>query len=382
MKAPTNPITAVTHPNPYPYYIQLVSKQPIYYDDELALWVASSATAVTAVLTSELCRVRPRAEPIPKPLLHSPAADIFGQLVRMNDGEQHQPLKRTVSSSLTLDTAQVTRMSQQWAELLAWNLLPKRLSDFTFQLSVYVIGSLLGIPRDRLAQTAHWTGDFVRCLAPGSDNEQFEKGIAAAGELFKLMDSVLQNSGEGLLATLARQARHHVHDRGTIIANGIGFLSQAYEATAGLVGNTLMILGKNLELYEKLRSEPYLLHAVLLEVLRYDSPIQNTRRFIIKDGIIAGQAMKAEDAILVVLAAANYDSSVNPTPQQFDPFRQDRRSFTFGLGSHACPGEQLALSIAKAGLERLFSLDIAFQQRTRNVTYRASANTRIPLFES
>jgi cytochrome P450 len=381
METPAHPIAAVTQFNPYPYYAQLAAERPRYYDAELGLWIASSAEAVAAVLTNELCRVRPTAEPIPKALLGSPAADIFGRLVRMNDGEHHRSLKGAVSSSLTfINTDHLTHLSQQWAEVLAGEMLPHRLSDFTFQLSVYVIGSLLGIPRELLPQTAHWLNDFVRCLAPGSNLEQIEKGKVAAGELLELMRSVLQDSREGLLMRFAQPAKRNGHDETSIIANGIGFLSQAYEATAGLIGNTLVTLARNSELHKKLSGKPTLLHAILLEVLRYDSPIQNTRRFVIEDGIIAGQEMKTGDAILVVLAAANYDSSVNPNPQQFDPFRQDRRSFTFGLGIHACPGETLALAIARGGLEQLLNKDISLQQLTQTVTYRHSTNTRIPLF--
>lgn len=68
---PSDPIAAVTHPNPYPYYADLVVHNPLYYDETKALWIASSAAVVNAVLTSDLCRVRPLTEPIPKTLLGS-----------------------------------------------------------------------------------------------------------------------------------------------------------------------------------------------------------------------------------------------------------------------------------------------------------------------
>src|SRR6266567_128919 len=71
---PGNPIAAVTHPDPYPCYADLVATTPLYRDDTLGLWVATSAEVVLAVLTSDLCRVRPAAEPVPKALLGSPAA--------------------------------------------------------------------------------------------------------------------------------------------------------------------------------------------------------------------------------------------------------------------------------------------------------------------
>jgi hypothetical protein len=72
MNNPPDPIAAVTHPDPYPFYADLAVRRPLYRDEALWLWVASSAAVVTAVLTSDLCRVRPPAEPVPAALLGSP----------------------------------------------------------------------------------------------------------------------------------------------------------------------------------------------------------------------------------------------------------------------------------------------------------------------
>ncbi|HEV8141500.1 MAG TPA: cytochrome P450, partial [Methylomirabilota bacterium] len=80
---PSDPVAAVTHPDPYAYYADLVAHRPLYRDESLGLWVASSAAAVTAVLTNDRCRVRPTAEPIPVALVGSTAAEIFRHLVRM-----------------------------------------------------------------------------------------------------------------------------------------------------------------------------------------------------------------------------------------------------------------------------------------------------------
>ena len=83
---PTDPIAAASSPAPYPYYAELVARTPFYRDERLGLTVASSAAAVSAVLSDERCLVRPEDEPVPRHLLGSPLAGIFRALVRMNDG--------------------------------------------------------------------------------------------------------------------------------------------------------------------------------------------------------------------------------------------------------------------------------------------------------
>ena len=47
---PTDPIAAVTHADPYPYYAALARERPLYRDDTLNLWVASSPQAIAQVL--------------------------------------------------------------------------------------------------------------------------------------------------------------------------------------------------------------------------------------------------------------------------------------------------------------------------------------------
>jgi cytochrome P450 len=363
-----DPIAAVTDPDPYPYYAELVARRPIHRDEALGLWVAAGAEAVTAVLTSERCRVRPPAEPVPRALAGSPAGDIFGQLVRMNDGEVHTRLRPGVAARVaSIDPARAAEQAATWAQHLAGDLDPathvERLPDFAFRLPVYTVASLLGLAPTALAEIALWVGDFVGCLAPGATPEQLERGQRAAAHL-----------GETVRSRLGRERVD------AVVANTVGYLSQASEATAGLIGNTLVALARQREARERLRADRGLLPAVVREVVRHDPPVQNTRRFLASDGVVAGQTMKAGDAVLVVLAAANRDPSANPRPEHFDPLRRERRAFTFGVGAHACPGEALATTIAQAGVARLLAGGIEPERLAARVTYRPSVNTRIPLF--
>ena len=386
MELPRDPVAAVTHPDPYPYYASLVAERPVYREEALGLWVASSAAAVTAVLSSDLCRVRPLAEPVPRALLGSPAGDIFRHLVRMNDGPGHCPFKQAVSATLdSVDRIQAAEQSKISARILSGELEPaadpRRLTEFAFRLPVHVVAGLLGVPPDRLRETAQWTDDFVRCLSPLSTLEQIEQSKTAAGRLLDLFGSLLAGRGTGgLLGTLAAQARRlGREDVDVIVANGIGFLSQSYEATAGLIGNTLLVLISQPAVCEQVAGDPGLLRHVVQEVLRYDPPVQNTRRFLAASREIDGQQMKEGDAILVVLAAANRDPQANPNAQRFEMLRENRRTFTFGAGAHACPGETLAASIAETGVRQLLASGLRVEELARP-RYRASANVRIPIW--
>lgn len=437
---PRDPIAAVTHPDPYPFYAELAASRPLYRDQALGMWVAASAAAVTAVLSSELCRVRPPAEPVPRALAGSPAGEVFRQLVRMIDGEAHTRARRAVSASLAalqvparapanpISGPRAAEESERQARSL-WDELepglhPERLSDFAFRLPVQVTASLLGVPPERLRETARRAGDFARCLATAAAPEQVERGKAAAGHLLALFRSLLATGrpeqpgqagqpacpgGRGLLAVLAREAEHagagaqHFCSAGAsagtasgetassgagaggasaaaemAAANGVGLLFQAHDATAGLIGNTLLALAAHPDLRPRKDAAPGLLAAVVQEVVRFDPPVQNTRRFVARAGLVAGQEMQQGDAILVLLAAANRDPAANPDPDRFDVARQHRRSFTFGAATHACPGEALAAAIAEAGVREAIRRGVDLDVLAKDVSYHPSANVRIP----
>ena len=378
---PANPLVAATHPDPYPYYAALARERPLYRDDALGLWIASGARAVTAILADPLCRVRPPGEPVPKALVGSAAGEVFGRLARMADGAGHCPMKHAISGALASpDQRRARDVSRRWADALApaFAARPDELTRFMFDMPVYVVATLLGFPEAALPRLALLVGSFARCLSPASSPGQVEAGKAAAAELLGLFRSRLAdraaNGGDNLLARLARE-RAGPGDLDAVAANGIGLLSQTYEATAGLIGNTALAFARDPGLRQAVHDDGDALDGVVAEVSRCDPSVQNTRRWVAEAGTVAGRRMAAGDGILVVLAAANRDPAANFDPDRFDRSRQDRRCFTFGDGPHSCPGERLAGIVAAAGAGRV-GLDLA--SVARPVSYCKSVNTRIP----
>jgi cytochrome P450 len=364
---PADPVAAVTHADPYPYYAELGAR-PIHRDGVSGLWIAASASAVRAVLSSEHCRVRPADEPVPGRLRGSAAGDIFRLLVRMTDGADHLRAKTAVAGHLaSMNPALIAQQSATAARRLADELeparRPERLEEFAFRLPVDVIASLLGFAPDRLRSLAAWTGDLVRGLAPSGSVGEVERGTAAAERL-----------GRAFTDLLGRPALDG------LVANRIGYLSQSYEATAGLIGNTLVALGRHPEVRQRAGTDRGFLTGVVREVVRYDPSVQNTRRFVADGGTVGDQAMRAGDTVLVVIAAANRDPIENPDPARFDPLRRERLVFTFGFGPHACPGEMLATLITVSGVAELLAQGVAPERLAASVTYRASPNMRIPVF--
>ena len=94
MSRPADPVAAVTHPD---LLSVLTPASPAARSNGTMAsgcgWPRAPPTR-GAVLTSEACRVRPPAEPVPRALAGSAAGSVFGRLVRMNDGDAHAAARR------------------------------------------------------------------------------------------------------------------------------------------------------------------------------------------------------------------------------------------------------------------------------------------------
>lgn len=388
--SPKNPILAVCHSDPYPYYQSLLDSPALLFDAELKLWIASRAEVIEEIFTNPHCAVRPSAELVPKAIAASSAGEVFADLIRMNEGSKHERPKLAMQLALSsLDLSNTAERSRYFAALLA-----KRhaltdgaaLNGWMFDLPVYVVGDLLGFPESALPQLAVWMADFVRCLSPLSSEVQLAAASNAADALLLSFGQMLVSTSvqsASLVSRILHEAKLVGWDNlNAIVANLIGLLSQTYEATAGLIGNSLVTCLTHPHLQIETGTDAGKLNSLVEEVARFDPAVQNTRRFVNQTTRIAGVEIKAGEAILLVLAAASRDPQANPAPNDFMLERTERRVFGFGHGRHQCPGQKLAYSITAAALEYLLESELNLSPDALQWTYRPSLNGRIPVFTS
>lgn len=377
MNFPTDPIAAVTHPDPYPYYAQLRAGPPLAREERLGLWVASRAEVAMQVLAHPALRVRPPAEAVPRAIAGTPAGELFSQLVRMNDGPlhaAHRPVLQRALARLDLGAAHGLALE------VAAGLQAQSLDDWCLAMPVSTVAALLGFDAAQWPALVRWTRDFVACLSPLSTQEQLNEASKAPLELLPRFEAMMEAPRPGsLLAAVCCEARQasDVEQR-VLLSNLVGLLSQTCESTAGLLGNAVVALVREPGPHAALLAGHAAAADIVAEVARHDPSVQNTRRFVAEPVTVAGTQLAAGDAILVVLGAAHRDPSLNPEPDRFDLARTERRLLGFGHGPHACPGQALALAIAAAGLATLprrFELPVQWR-------YRPSVNGRMPVFDN
>ena len=368
-----DPIIAATHADPYPYYAQLRAEGGLTFHPGLKLWLASNARAVAAVLAHPACHVRPAHEPVPGAIAGGMAGEVFGRLMRMNEGERQRCPRSAIEPGLQLfDPQDVEALVA--ARLIAPGA--EGLQAAMFRGPVCVVAALLGFSPAQGRIVSELTADFVACLSSLSTPQQLDAAHVAAEQLngycMELLDDQVPRTA--LLLGICQRFAAQSADSHTLTANLVGLLSQTFEATAGLIGNSVLALKRQ----PALRKESTSIDDLLDEVQRFEPSVQNTRRFVSAACEIEGVSLNPGDAILVLLASANRDPMLNDDPDSFLLDRPDRRSFTFGAGRHQCPGQSLALSIASASLARILVVNPELDDLKWH--YRPSLNGRIPVF--
>ncbi|PCE32521.1 cytochrome P450 [Burkholderia ubonensis] len=380
---PTDPIAAVTHRDPYPYYAALVDGPPLVFDATLGLWVASRAATVSAVLGHPACRVRPLAAPVPPALRGTTAGELFGQLIRMNDGAlRHDAPKRAMQAALaSVDAGALRRRTAALAaQRLPAHAAPDALNAWCLTVPVCAVAELLGFDDAQLDDVAAWVTDFVAALSPLSTAAQLARASDAAGRLLERMTALVAaaRADDSSLVAAVQCAAHEAgwHASGALIANLVGLLSQTCEATAAWLDPAKRPAG------EPPVTDDATLDAFVAEVARFDAPVQNTRRFVAARTTLDGVTVDAGDAILVVLAAANRDPAVQRDPHRFVPDRPPGPGFGFGAGPHGCPGERIARAVTVGAIRALLRGGGLPPGDAPGWRYRDSTNVRMPKFEA
>uniref|UniRef100_UPI00278BF899 cytochrome P450 family protein n=1 Tax=Nocardia higoensis TaxID=228599 RepID=UPI00278BF899 len=133
-------------------------------------------------------------------------------------------------------------------------------------------------------------------------------------------------------------------------------ISAGYETTVNLIDRAVCQLLTRPELLDRLRIGAVTWSQLIEECLRYAPPVANLPlRYAVTDIDIAGQRIKAGDAILACFAAANRDPHLHgPDPDVFDSARPNKEHLSFGYGPHYCLGAALARLEAIEALPALF----------------------------
>ena len=219
---------------------------------------------------------------------------------------------------------------------------------FTMQ----VLQELLGLPSSDAARIDHWTSNLRYLLEPGFLNPQrLLKIYRLLEECFCYMQEVVRarraTPGDDLISEMLRpDGDGELLDIDEVAYSCIMVFVAGKEPTKALLGNGLHALISFPHEYAQLRDDITQLPAVIQEMLRFDSPLQQTKRICREPCQIGTQALAPGDNLLLCLGAANRDPEQFPDPDRFDSQRPHTANLAMSHGMHNCLGAQLSKLMA------------------------------------
>ena len=232
--------------------------------------------------------------------------------------------------------------------------------DLAFPLPFEVISEMLGLPDTDRDQIREWSGVVVRGLEPVADPELLRAIEDAGDNLSALMSEVIgwkrQHPDDRILTHLidAEDGGEVLSDE-ELIAQVLLLFIAGHETTVNLIGNGTLALLRNPDQLSLLRDDPELIGNAVEEFLRYDAPVQMTRRITMDDLEMHGTTIPAGSFTVLALASANRDEDhFGPTAATLDLRRADATDHvSFGGTVHYCLGAALARMEAQVAIGSL-----------------------------
>ena len=367
---PTRPSCRI---DPYPHYRALRERDPFHRSRLADGWVLTRYEDIVAVLTdrsfsadernwSRWDQMRRRAA---REGLDDPYESDTASMLRI-DPPDHTRLRSLVSKAFT--PRAVDAMRPRVEEVVAQVLdgLPvtpgsgasfELIRDFAAPLPITVIAEMLGVPPEDHARFRHWSDEAVKTLgeATWDEQRQAQQAMAELGEY--IADVAEQRRADprddlisGLVAAEEEGDRLSLQE---LFTTCVLLLVAGNETTTKLIANGLVALLRNPDQLEILREEPKRIPSAIDELLRYDSPVQLTSRFVTRESTMHANPLKLGQQLVLLLAAGNRDPERFAEPDRLDVTREDVRHLSFGQGVHHCLGARLARLEGALALEAL-----------------------------
>jgi cytochrome P450 len=354
--------------NPYPLYHRLRSEAPVHWDPFLHAWVVTRYADVLTVLHRFSAHRTPTPEQLKAMGLENftPVAQVMVKQMLFMDAPAHTRLRGLASYAFTPGRvaflrAYIQQVMDQLLDRVQASGRMDVIADIAAPLPAIVTAKMLGVPAEDHVQLKDWSADFAQMLGNFQHNPDHIPAALKAvdgmtGYFRQAVRDTQRHPREGLIHSfLTAEVDGDRFTEEEIIANVIVTMVGGQETTTNLIGNGMVSLLRNREQLAKLRAYPTLVPSAVEELLRYESPSQQTARLAPHDAELGGKLIRKRQAVIAVMAAGNRDPERFPEPDRLDIERQDNRHLAFGYAAHFCFGAPLARIEGQVAIEALTS---------------------------
>lgn len=264
------------------------------------------------------------------------------------DPPQHGDLRAVLTDNLSPRAmrkmkGEIYTKAEEMVQELAARGSFEGMADMAVAFPVGIVLDLIGVQGDLRAKILPWGEAAFNLLGPL--NQRAQESFPIAGELFTWTHEEMR--GADLAAGSIGRNIWEAAERGDISHESFGYivhqiLAAGMDTTITTIGNTLVLLGRNPEQFERLRQDPTLIPATLAEVLRLRTPAPVFGRRATRDVEIGGTVIPSGAQVALLYGSGNLDPRKFENPEVFDISRNAVDHLGFGYGIHACAGQGLA----------------------------------------
>jgi cytochrome P450 len=290
---------------------------------------------------------------------------IDGRSMLDRDPPDHTRLRRLVSKAFTPRAVQalrprVTDLVDDMLDAMGRARHVDLIESLAFPLPFAVIAKMLGTPSSDHERIRELTGIVVRSLEPVADPDLISAIVSADTELTGIAAEMItwkrENPADDLLTALINaEDEGDVLDEDELIAQTLLLYIAGHETTVNLIGGGALALLRNPGQMVLLRDDPGLVANAVEEMLRYDSPVQASRRITVEPVAVGDIEIPEGAFVMASLASANRDERFwGPDAGELRLNRENaRQHVSFGAGPHHCLGASLARMEAGIAFERM-----------------------------
>ena len=366
--------------DPYPYYARMRDVGPIVRNPAmLGTWMVNAHAPALAVLndhatfsSSAMRGMQDRVSAFDAPTMLN------------SDPPDHERLRGVVQRAFT--PRSIAAVEPRLRALTAEMLAPLRdgepydvVEHLSYPLPVMAIAELLGVSTDDRASFREWSNQLIA----GTNEMAAPDAIAVAQQGADHLKAYFREEiarrrarpgGDDLVTRLVEANEGEVLDDAELLSSCVLLLVAGNETTTNLISNMTLALGLDHEQRTRVAADPSLIPTAVDEVMRFDAPVQATIRTPVRDVELAGQQLKANEPVMLLLGAANRDPKRFADPDRLDVGRAPNPHLGFGHGIHFCLGAALAKLEARLALEQLLTVapDYVLESDPATLEYGAS----------
>jgi len=217
------------------------------------------------------------------------------------------------------------------------------------ELTTQMLATLFDFPFEERSKLAYWSDMATSgALNGGPTPEPVRR--AALLECLEVFTNLWNErlhrdptESNDLITMMAHNPNTQDMDSMEYLGNLILLIVGGNDTTRNSISGGVYFLDQFPDQFAKVTKDPSLIHKMVPEIIRYQTPLAYMRRRATQDYEIRGKTIKKGDKVAMWYVSGNRDDEVIENPNEFIIDRDNpRHHLSFGFGIHRCMGNRLA----------------------------------------